>query len=113
MWRDDALLLDMLLGARKVREFCRDVSFEAFVADDLRQNATLHVLQVIGEAASKVSKEFCAAHAEIAWAGMIGLRHRLVHDYGRIDLAKIWQIVTQEIEPLIVALEPLVPQGES
>jgi uncharacterized protein with HEPN domain len=112
MWRDDALLLDMLLGARKVREFCRDVSYDAFVADDLRQNATLHVLQLIGEAASKVSKEFHTAHSEIAWAGMIGLRHRLVHDYGRIELAKIWQIVTHEIDPLILALEPLIPHDE-
>ncbi len=112
MWRDDALLLDMLLGARKVHEFCRGVTYEAFLTDDLRQNATLHVLQVIGEAASRVSAEFCTAHAEIAWAGMIGLRHRLVHDYGRIDLAKIWQIVTHDIDPLIVALEPLIPHDE-
>ena len=99
-------------GHARCASFCRDVSYEAFLADDLRQNATLHVLQLIGEAASKVSNEFHTAHAEIAWAGMIGLRHRLVHDYGRIDLKKIWQIVTHEIDPLILALEPLVPRDE-
>lgn len=109
MWRDDALLLDMLLWVKKVRSFNAGVSADEFVTDELRQSATLHALQVVGEAASKVSVDFQQAHPEIEWAKIIGLRHRLVHDYGRIDLSKIWEIVDQHVPPLIGILEPLIP----
>jgi uncharacterized protein with HEPN domain len=63
----------------------------------------------VGEAAWKVSEEFRVAHPDIPWPQIAGLRHRLVHDYTRIDLALVWEIVQKHVEPLIAALEPLVP----
>jgi len=112
MWRDSALLLDMLLAAREVRTFASGLDWPAFAADRLMQAACQHQLQVIGEAASMVSPEFRAAHAEIDWTRIIGLRHRLVHDYNRIDLAKIWTIINERLDPLIASLEPLVPPDD-
>lgn len=55
MWRDDAYLLDMLLAARKVQEFTEGVGRKQFEADDLVQNAVMRQIQIIGEAARKVS----------------------------------------------------------
>ena len=109
MWRDDACLLDMLLHARRARSFTEGVTLEVFVSDAKLQAATLHVLQIVGEAASKVSAELRRDHPEIEWERIINLRHRLVHDYPRIELPKIWTIVQTQIPPLIAALEPLVP----
>lgn len=109
MWRDAAYLLDMLLHARRVMEFCRDTSLDQFLTDDMKQAATLRVLQIIGEAASKVSVNYREEHPQIAWRQIISLRHRLVHDYPRIELPKIWSIIEHHIPPLIAALEPLVP----
>ena len=63
---------------------------------------------MIGEAASKLSKEFRAAHSEIPWERIISLRHRLVHDYLGIEIPKVWKIVREHVPSLIVALEPLM-----
>ena len=56
MWRDDAYLLDMLLAARKVIEFTRGVAFEEFESNEILQDAVILLIQIIGEAASKISR---------------------------------------------------------
>lgn len=88
MWRDDACLLDMFIHARRARSFTEGETLESFVGDAKLQYSTLHVLQIVGEAASKISPEFRRGHPEIAWERIINLRHRLVHDYPRIELPK-------------------------
>ena len=108
MWRDDACLLDMLLHARRARLFTEGATLESFIGDAKLQAATLHVLQIVGEAASKVSPEFRRDHPENEWERIINLRHRLVHDYPRIELPKIWTIAQNQIPPLLAALEPLI-----
>jgi len=65
MWRDDAYLLDMLLAARKVREFTKSATWEQFETDDLTQNAVMRQIQIIGEAARKISSEYQQEHSEI------------------------------------------------
>jgi len=109
MWRDVAYLLDMLIYARKASIFCKDSSLEKFMTDEVLQSATLHVLQIIGEAANKVSQEFQEVHPEVPWQRIINFRHRLVHDYPRIEIPKVWSIVQEQIPPLISELEKLVP----
>jgi uncharacterized protein with HEPN domain len=85
MWRDDHLVLDMLIHARKARDFNAGMTWERFCADEMVQFATQRVLQIVGEAAWKVSDEYRLAHPDIPWSQIAGLRHRLVHDYTRID----------------------------
>lgn len=66
MWRDDAHLLDMLIYARKAMMMNAGKDLNAFLADQTLQFATLHVLQIVGESASKVSIECRRLHPEIA-----------------------------------------------
>jgi uncharacterized protein with HEPN domain len=113
MWRDEAYLLDILLAARRALRFNVKATWEDFERDELRQHATARTLEIIGEAARKISPEFKAAHPEIPWADMIGLRHRLIHEYFRIDLRRVWDTVQNDLPKLIALVEPLVPgQGE-
>ncbi len=112
MWRDDAYLLDMLLAARKAQQFNQGVTWEQFQSDDLLQNATMRQIQIIGEAARKVSPEFNQAHPEIPWHEIIGMRHRLVHDYFHIDPVRVWEVVEKDLPVLISLIEPLVPLDE-
>lgn len=112
MWRDDAYLLDMLLAARKVQSFTAGVTQEQFERDEILQNAVLHMIQIIGEAASKVSPSLRDAHPEIPRSQITGMRHRLVHDYLHIDLSRVWQVIERDIPALIPLLAPLVPPDE-
>jgi len=99
MWRDDAYLLDMLLAARDVQEYTHGVDWARFAQDDILQNAVMHRIQVISEAARRVSPEFRQADPEIPWSEVIGMRHRLVHDYFRIVPDKVWEVVERDIGP--------------
>ena len=113
MWRDDAYLLDILLYARKAVAMTQGVSWQDFAEDDVLQLATQHALQIIGEAAGKLSKDCRLAHPEIPWDKIIGLRHRIVHDYPRIELPKIWAIIQSQLPRLIEDIAPLVkPEHE-
>jgi len=109
MWRDDAYLLDMLIAARKAVAFSDGFTLDSLRTSDLHQNAIVYALQTIGEAATKVSNEFREQHPEIDWVQMIGMRHRLVHDYRNINVEKVWEALDVGVPVLIEQLEHLVP----
>jgi uncharacterized protein with HEPN domain len=109
MWRDDASLLDMLIWARRAVEFTAPLTEVAFAADRLTQSATVRCLEVIGEAAGLVSPTFREAHLEIPWRAITGMRNRLAHEYGHVDLTEVWRTATRDCPELIARLETLVP----
>jgi uncharacterized protein with HEPN domain len=109
MERDDAYLLDMLIAARRARSFCAGVTWEEFEQSDLHQYAVFKAIEVLGEAARLVSDATRAAHPEVPWEQIAGMRNRLIHEYFRIDLPTVWQTVRDDIRALIAQLEPLVP----
>jgi len=113
--RDTALLLDMLLAARDAVGFLAGLDETQFLASRLHQNAVIRALEVVGEAAAKVSPGFRAQHPEIAWREMTGMRHRLIHGYAEVRLDLVWTVAREHLPPLIAMLEPLVPpdRGES
>jgi uncharacterized protein with HEPN domain len=113
MRRDDAYLLDMLIAARDAMSFLQGVAAEQFVASRIHQQAVMKALETIGEAAARVSEATRAAHPEVPWREIIGMRHRLVHDYFEIDLDKVWDTVRGDLPSLIAKLEPLVPPEEA
>ena len=108
-WRDAALLLDIMLAAEAILSFTAGLDEQAFLASDLHQSAVIRKFEVMGEAAGKVSQAFCAAHPEIPWKQMTGLRHRLVHDYGDVRLDIVWRVASEMLPGLIAVLRPLIP----
>lgn len=107
--RDAALLLDMLLAARDAVGFVDDLDEARFAASRLHQNAVIRSLEVIGEAAGKVSAETRAALPDIPWRDMIGMRHRLIHGYAEVRTDLVWHVATDRLAPLIANIEPLIP----
>ena len=109
MRHDDALLYDMLFFARRVSEGIAGVDIDRFTSDYYFQQGIIRLIGNIGEAASKVTRELQDVHPEIAWAKIIGMRHRIVHGYFDINLATVWESAVNDVPALISALEPLVP----
>jgi uncharacterized protein with HEPN domain len=64
---DAGFMLDMILAARDARSFLGGMDEDSFLASRLHQNAVIRSLEVIGEAAGRVSQSMCAAHPEIPW----------------------------------------------
>jgi len=106
---DTAYLWDMLAAARAVEGFVRDRDFDGYLPDLMLRSAVERQIEIIGEAARCVSKEFQAAHPDIPWRPMQAQRHVLAHEYGEIKHDRIWRVATVPIPELIARLEPLVP----
>ncbi|MFP3868202.1 MAG: DUF86 domain-containing protein [Desulfobacteraceae bacterium] len=109
MWRDDAYLLDILLAARKIVRFSQGYDAKKFNADEVMQHAVMRLIQIIGEAARKISPAYKDAHPQIPWTQIIDMRNRLVHEYFRVETDIVWEVVEKDIPALIPLIEPLVP----
>jgi uncharacterized protein with HEPN domain len=94
MQRDAVYLADILSAAADLSEFMRAASFEDFCSNKALRYAMLHALTVIGEASSKISLELRERHHEVPWQRVAAVRHRIVHDYSRLDYELLWQVVT-------------------
>jgi uncharacterized protein with HEPN domain len=110
MPRDDtAYLLDMLLAARDAVSFAEGMSYADFARDRRTQLSILKSVEIVGEAASRLSEDTRRAHPSIPWPEVIGMRNRLVHAYFNIDLPLVWDTVCNDLPFLIAQLETLVP----
>lgn len=111
--RDAALLLDMLLAASDAQDFVKGLDEAAFLASRLHQNAAIRSLEVLGEAAGKVSAATQAAHPEIPWRELTGMRHRLIHGYAEVRLDLVWVVLCDHLGALIAQLASLAPPKTS
>jgi len=76
---------------------------------DRKLNLSLvRLLEILGEAANRVPSEEQDRYPHIPWPQLIGLRNRLIHGYDQVDFDILWQILTQDLPPLVAALEEIV-----
>jgi uncharacterized protein with HEPN domain len=80
---------------------------EDFVSSGMAADAVVRNLEIIGEAANRLPKEFTYKHPEIKLRKIIGLRHRIVHDYFGVDLDIIWAITRQDLPAFISQITTL------
>lgn len=106
---DRAYLWDMLTAAKAVTEFVEGRTLEEYVGDLMLRSAVERQVEIIGEAARRVSKEFQEAHSDIPWRPIQAQRHVLAHDYGEIKHDRLWRVAVEHIPELIQQLAPLVP----
>ncbi|MBM3299135.1 MAG: DUF86 domain-containing protein [Deltaproteobacteria bacterium] len=109
MSRDESYLLDILLAARQVLSFIEGMDFGRFGGSKLHQDAVVRELEVIGEAAKKISDQTKAKIPAVPWSKVSGMRDRLIHEYFRVDLDQVWDTARKDLPELIAQIEPLVP----
>ena len=68
----------------------------------------VRLVEIIGEAATQITKEFQGAHPELPWPLIVGMRNRLIHAYFDIDLDRIWDTVKDDLPSLISELKKIV-----
>jgi uncharacterized protein with HEPN domain len=74
--------------------------------------ALVRLIEIVGEAANRVSAETRSGHPEIPWQEIMSMRNRLIHGYDAVDMDILWQTLQQDLPPLITALERIVGPEE-
>jgi uncharacterized protein with HEPN domain len=112
MSKDDLVYVGHMLDtARRVADKVRQVTRDQYDQDENLRLALTHLIQVIGEAASRVSRDFCDAHPQIPWPAVRGMRHKVVHDYLNVDEEIVWETAQRDIPLLITEIERIVGGG--
>lgn len=109
---DAAPLWDMLDAARAILDFVAGKKKEDYFRDRMLRGAVERHLEIIGEAARRVSESFRTQHPEIPWKRIIGLRNILAHEYGEIKHERIWDLAIREVPELVRVLAVFVPSSD-
>lgn len=110
--RDPSYLWDMLDAAKAISAFVEGRTFYEFQKDRMLRNAVERNMEIIGEAANRVSEHFQKLHPEIPWRNIIGQRNILIHEYGEVKNERIWAVATERIPELVALLKPLMPHAK-
>ena len=109
MPKDDAVYVGHMLDmARQARELVASRTRADYDADVALRLALAHLVQNIGEAARRVSPQLQQAHPDIPWRNIVGIRHKVVHDYFYVDYDIFWDVVTSDLPGLVSKLELIV-----
>lgn len=98
--RDSARLKHMLHAIDNIQRFINDKDVDEFEVDSLLYYGVVKNLEIIGEAAYMLTKEFQDQHPLTPWKKIIGMRHFLVHGYYQVDAGEVWLTVNRDLMPL-------------
>ena len=99
--RDDSAYLSHLRDAiDRIASYLKGVTEDTFFETPLLQDGVTRQLEIIGEAAKHLSASFRAAHPQVPWREIIGMRSKLIHDYMHVDLQAVWDTASSELPKL-------------
>lgn len=101
---------DMLGAIEKIQRYLENVSFAEFAEDDMRIDAVVRNLEIIGEAAGKIPPEIRDEYPDIPWKKIVGLRNILIHEYFGIDIEIIWDVVENHLGNLKIEAQRIMEE---
>ena len=104
---DESYLWDMLDAALAIRQFVTGKTFRDYTSDRLLRGAVERHIEIMGEAAKNISKDFREKHPEVPWSKIISQRNVLAHEYGEIKHERIWAVATVHLSDVIKKLQML------
>ncbi len=108
MNKDRASVADILNSMRLAIGYLGPMTADEFAATIEKIDSVCRRLEIVGEAAKRLSMPLREAHPEVAWAMMAGMRDRLIHGYDVLRVDVIYDTVTKVIPPLIPAIESIL-----
>lgn len=107
---DRIRVLHMVEAAQTARRFVADRQCSDLDSDQMLLFALVRAIEIIGEAASRITVETRTANPAVPWQSIVAMRNRLIHVYFDIDRNIVWKTVTEELPPLLSLLGPIVQE---
>ena len=99
--RNNTLLIDDIVQSiNKIFTYTSLLSKDEFLTDNKTQDAVSRNFEIIGEASSRLSKEFKETHSEINWTKLKDFRNKIIHDYFGTDYSTVWLIIKNDLKIL-------------
>jgi uncharacterized protein with HEPN domain len=109
MRNDDARLEDINNAAIRIAEYLAGVTLVQFLDHNMRRAATIREMEIMGEAAYRISEKLKVAHPEVPWAELRSLRNFYIHVYDQVDYERVWYTVNHTVPRIQLAVSKLLP----
>lgn len=110
---DPSRLRHILQAGEEILQYTISLDIKALSENRLVEVLLQHNLQIVGEAASRLSGGLRAAHPEIKWPNIIGMRHRIVHDYMNVDREVVWRTVQEFLPSFLEQIRRILAEIEA
>lgn len=101
MKKDDKIYLKHILDAiHRIKNYINKISYKEFKKDNLRQDAIIRQIEIIGEATKRISEKLKNKYKHIPWKDIAGMRDKLIHKYFGVDIEIVWMTVEKDIPEL-------------
>ena len=101
-------LLHILNAIEHIEDFIRDKTKQSLYDDVMFRSAVERQLEIIGEAANRLSADVKAQRHDVEWQNIVGFRNFIIHEYFGVDLELVWDIVANKLGPLKEAVVDLI-----
>ena len=112
MRRDAVYLVDIIEAARLAISYVQSATEADFLRDTQLQDSVIRRIEIIGEAARRVSEDMKIANPDVPWREMTGMRNLMIHEYDDVDMRVLWRTVQNDLPRLIEQIGPLINQAD-
>jgi len=108
MQRDIGYFSDIFNSSKLAVEYLSKISYNEFEQNTAIQDAVIRRIEIIGEAANRISEESRMRYKHLPWIEMKGMRNLLIHEYDEIDLKEVWNTVKNDLPNLIEEIKKIL-----